>query len=347
MANARATQAPVLVLGAGPEARITQGPVLVLSEIQAEAARATQVPALALAEGASSARVTQGPVLVLADSTPCLTQWAECWKITRRDGEVFAFTSLDRDVEFRGVTYKACDSLSASAMELGAMLGETGNLELAGIISDDSIREDELFAGLFDGADVEVWMVPWKDDGTTPWRMAVGRTGKMSQGDRGFKMEVLTFGALLQQQALVETYTPSCRWDLGDSRCTVALGPLTVSGTVESVAGRAAGNAASHRIFTDSSRGEADGYFDLGLLTWTGGANAGAQSEVKSFAGGQFVLWAPMLHPIQVGDTYEVHPGCDKSPDTCKSKFSNYVNFGGFPDVPGRDSISRAPDAKG
>jgi uncharacterized phage protein (TIGR02218 family) len=52
-------------------------------------------------------------------------------------------------------------------------------------------------------------------------------------------------------------------------------------------------------------------------------------------------------YPIQLGDEYEARPGCDKTPETCKTKFSNFANFGGFPDVPGRDAISKTPDSKG
>jgi len=49
---------------------------------------------------------------------------------------------------------------------------------------------------------------------------------------------------------------------------------------------------------------------------------------------------------VQVGDTYTAKPGCDKSAEICKTKFDNFINFGGFPDVPGQDRIASTPDAK-
>lgn len=350
MTDARLTQAPALVLAeASPAARCTQVAALVLANRQAEAGRLTQAPALVLSSSDIEARVTQAAALVLADAVPCLTRWAQCWKITVADGGVFAFTSHDREITFCGVTYSPCDGLAASAVELAAAIGSVGNQELVGIVSDDAISEADLFSGRFDGALVEVWMVPWMNGGgEIPWRMAAGVTGKLSQGDRGFTMEVLTPGARLQQQPLLQTYTPSCRFELGDERCAFDLESLRVTGTVTSVAPLLAPNAASRRIFADSSRSEPEGWFNLGLLTWTGGANAGARSEVKAFdaASGQFVLWAPMLHRIEVGDTYSVVPGCDKTPDSCKTKFDNFINYGGFPDVPGRDSITESPDSK-
>ncbi|HSH41855.1 MAG TPA: DUF2163 domain-containing protein, partial [Arenicellales bacterium] len=306
MTQSRITQSPALALAAGPgRARVTQSAVLVLGQPAPES-RITQSPALALYAGGGPARITQSALLVLADQVPCVTRWAQCWRIERRDGEVFTFTSHDQPITFRGESYKACDSLAASATELAAIVGSVGNQELAGIIADESITEQDLYGGLFDRARLEVWMVPWENaGGEIPFRLAAGTTGNLSQGDEGFSMEVLTDGGLLQQRPLLQTYTPACRWELGDSRCQVDLDALAVNGSVTAVAAKNAGNAASHRIFTDSTRAEDDGYFDQGTLVWTSGKNNGLRSEIKSFAGGQFTLWQPMLHPIQAGDQYE------------------------------------------
>jgi uncharacterized phage protein (TIGR02218 family) len=122
---------------------------------------------------------------------------------------------------------------------------------------------------------------------------------------------------------------------------------MAVEGTVTATAALRAYDTASRRVFFDAARAEPDGYFDQGRLEWTSGANAGLQGQVKSYAGGQFVLWEPMISNIAVGDGYRVRPGCDKTASTCAVKFGNIANFGGFPHVPGRDAISKTPDSKG
>jgi hypothetical protein len=33
----------------------------------------------------------------------------------------------------------------------------------------------------------------------------------------------------------------------------------------------------------------------------------------------------------------EIAPGCDLRRDTCAGRFNNLLNFGGFPDIPGRN----------
>jgi uncharacterized phage protein (TIGR02218 family) len=44
-----------------------------------------------------------------------------------------------------------------------------------------------------------------------------------------------------------------------------------------------------------------------------------------------------MPRPIEVGDTFDITAGCDKRLETCRDRFSNVVNFGGFPHMPGND----------
>jgi hypothetical protein len=86
------------------------------------------------------------------------------------------------------------------------------------------------------------------------------------------------------------------------------------------------------------------GYYDGGLLKWETGKNAGRAMEVKTWGGGSIHLFQRTFYPIIAGDQFTVHPGCDKRRVTCISKFSNILNFRGFPDVPGQDAYMQTPD---
>ena len=48
---------------------------------------------------------------------------------------------------------------------------------------------------------------------------------------------------------------------------------------------------------------------------------------------------------VEPGNTFELRPGCDKTFATCIQKFSNAINFGGEPHVPGDSNIAQYPDA--
>lgn len=345
--DVRDTQSAFLVMSEGtPDTRSTQSSFLVLFE-DAPDTRATQSPLLVLAQFLADTRSTQTIALAVADVVDCLTKWAQTWTITRTDGQVFAFTSLDRDLTFRGVVHHACDSLAATATEMSSALGSTGSMELQGLISDSSIKDTDLFNGVFDGAFVEIWSVPWENTGgEIPFRLLAGTLGDVTQGTVGFTAEIISPSATLQQKPLLDTYAPGCPYKLGDERCGFDLDTLEVAGAATSLPSVTAPNSGARRVFTDSSRAEADGFYEFGELTWTSGDNVGVSSDIKDFSGGTFTLWTAALNNVQIGDAYTAKPGCDKTVATCKTKFDIFVNYGGFPDVPGQDRILSTPDAK-
>src|SRR4029450_1854179 len=182
------------------EARLTTLARLVVG-VTTSPANTTRLVRMSLSEMVVACRVTRMVRLTLADAVPCLTFWATCWRIRRTDGVVFAFTSHDTPVQFRGENYQPCGSLTASASELGAMLGDIGNMELLGMITDDSITDEELMAGPVENAEIEVWLFPWSDaGGETPRRLIAGRMGNLKVALNSFTAEVLTDSQKLQQR---------------------------------------------------------------------------------------------------------------------------------------------------
>lgn len=273
---------------------------------------------------------TQLPAL-LAHRQGGSTTLAWCWKITRRDAQVFGFTSVDKDLVIGGVTYKAATGITPSAVESQVDLA-VPNLEVAGILDSDAITEADIEAGLWDAADVEIFEVNHADLTQGAMTLRVGTTGEVSAGANSFKAEVRGLAQLLQQ-SIGEVYAAACPANLGDARCQVDLGPLTETGAVTDVTDR--------RIFTDSSRTETADWFGGGVLTWTSGNNSGLSMEVAQYNGaGGILLHLPMPRDLQVGDTYSIVPGCRKRrTEDCKNKFNNVVNFRGFPDVPLNDKV--------
>jgi uncharacterized phage protein (TIGR02218 family) len=205
-------------------------------------------------------------------------------------------------------------------------------LDVQGVLTSDTLNDEDLRAGLWDYCLVEIYKINWSDTSMGIVWDRKGRLGEVSTGRVSFTAELRGLAQNLQQ-VIGRVYTASCNADFGDARCGKSLASYTVSGSVSSVS--------SNRIFADSSRTEADHYFRYGLLTWTSGANDGLKMEVKGFlnAGGVFELQGEMPYDILAGDSFEVYAGCDKTLATCKAKFSNVINFRGFPHVPGQDAL--------
>lgn len=255
---------------------------------------------------------------------------AKLWKITRRDGEVFGFTDHDKSLTFSGVDYEATSVFDASAINTRSEFN-VDNLSLIGLLDSGGITADDIESGLWDGATVEVREVNWADltDGAN--LLMSGDIGQIQRKRGQYTGEMR--GLMQKLQNVVgRVVNSACDADLGDARCGVDLGALTVSGTVTSVASR--------RLFTASGLAQAEAYFSGGRVTFTSGANDGISMEIKTHAtGGVITLHLPMPYGITAADTFDITPGCDKTFATCQAKFNNVVNFRGFPDVPGPDQV--------
>lgn len=264
------------------------------------------------------------------------TNLATCVKITRQDGVIFAGTEFSSDLLVGGLMYKSSFSYAPSDLSGSSNL-DVDNLEISGYLDSPTITESELMAGRWDYANFEFFEVIWSNipAGTRP--LSKGQLGEIKMGRTTFIAELR--GMMQSLTRIVgELYQASCRYDLGDARCKFSLPTVTVTGSITA--------AIDQQNFIDTSKAQAVGWFDQGKITWTSGANIGLSMEVKTFtAGSTFKLALPMSYLIAVGDAYSIYPGCNKTGRTgnCKIKFNNYINFGGFEDVPGIDKLLRGP----
>jgi hypothetical protein len=156
-----------------------------------------------------------------------VTTLATCWRITRPDGREFFFTDHDRDVLFEGEVYKASSGYSRTAIANDSGLG-VDNLDVEGVFDSESITEEELRAGLFDQAEVRVFLVNWADPSMGALRMRRGWFGEVVLTEQEvFRTELRGMTQALQQQ-IGELYSPECRADLGDHRCKVPIHPPVI-----------------------------------------------------------------------------------------------------------------------
>ncbi|HEY1245769.1 MAG TPA: DUF2163 domain-containing protein [Hyphomicrobiaceae bacterium] len=263
------------------------------------------------------------------------TTLAWCWRVARNDGTRLGFTDHDRDLAFDGTVFEAATGFTAS--EIKDALGlSVDNLEVSSALKSDRLGEDDLAAGLYDDAAVEIWRVNWAD---TEQRvlMRSGSLGEVRRSGAAFTAEVRGLAHYLQQPK-GHLYQSGCDADLGDARCGIDLANPAFRGTGTVLA------AASPRLFAASGLAAfTAGWFTRGLVTFTSGANAGRAQEVKrhtlSGNDASIELWQPMASAIAPGDTFTATAGCDKQFATCKARFANAANFRGFPHMPGPDYV--------
>jgi uncharacterized phage protein (TIGR02218 family) len=258
------------------------------------------------------------------------TTLAFLWLVTRLDGMVFAFTSASRDILYEGILYLAAPGFTPSAIASSADLAVT-NLEIVGPVSVATISDDDVIAGLWDHATIEVSEVNYMDLSMGRMIISTGTLGQISAGQLAFTAEQRGPEQPLQQP-VGRVYSPTCDAVLGDARCGINLPALQIAGTVTAVA--------SNRAFTASALLQVSDYFGAGVVTWVTGLNAGLRMEVQTFAAGVFGLALNMPYAIAIGDTFTVVPGCRKRrTEDCLGKFNNVINFRGFPDLPGNNKV--------
>ena len=195
----------------------------------------------------------------------------------------------------------------------------------------EGITADDMESGKWDGAEVEIIEVNYKDLTMGHNWLRVGSLGEIQRSGQTYNAELRGLMHKLQNN-IGRVVKPSCDAVLGDARCGVDLEALRVSGEVTV--------ATSNRLFTTDLGGS--GTYSYGVLTWTstGSANIGLSMEVKAHtATGVLELQLAMPYDIEVGDEFTITPGCDKTKATCIATFDNVVNFRGFSFVPGQDKV--------
>jgi uncharacterized phage protein (TIGR02218 family) len=286
------------------------------------------------------------PVAYQAHLDTGTTTRAYALKITRTDGQVFAWTSASAGVTLGATTYSAAPGLQISSIASTAGLA-VDNLELTTIDDGSIFTRAQVLGGVWQAAAWELLAYNWASpaDGTEP--IAAGTVGEV-QLLRGRVIAELRGLQQYLQQPIGNVTSRTCRARFADfpaqagtNRCGLVAATYTRTDAVTAVTSR--------QVFTSSTLWAAVGtadYYGEGLLTWTSGNSNGRRIKVKAYAtGGVLTLMLPMLGDIQVGDTFSILAGCRKRlAEDCAAKFNNALNFAGEPHLPGVDALTAVPD---
>lgn len=260
------------------------------------------------------------------------TTMCRCWKIQRTDGIVFGFTDHDEPLEFDDVQFDAASGLTASAIQAESGLS-VDNSQLSGALTSAAITESDIQAGRFDNADVWHWHVNWQDvqDRVLIFR---GSLGDITRGEKAFEAELRGLSHKLNLP-VGRRYLRQCNCQFGDEKCGIdtTSSQYTLSGEVIVSADR--------KVFKFADDGKPDDWYQHGVIIWTSGDLDGLQSRVASDKIDQdkrlITLDVEAPFDLSEGTTFDLVVGCDKQANTCQEKFGNFLNFQGFPYIPGED----------
>lgn len=167
-------------------------------------------------------------------------------KMTRTDTVIVAAANHDRNIIFDGIVYLAKSGGTETDVATSAALN-VDNASQSGVLSLDSITDDDLHAGLYDYATISLFAVNYRDLSQGAYRLRDGKIGQVSTERNTYVAELRGMMESLQR-SFGSLYLPMCRYNLGDfpfpapgrGRCTVDLNGgspnlFTVTGTLTGV----------------------------------------------------------------------------------------------------------------
>jgi len=268
------------------------------------------------------------------------TRYAECVKITRTDSTIFRFTAHDKPLtitESDGTRheYVSAQSFSLTALETQAGLA-VSNMDIEGIITDDSITEVDLANGLFTNARVDIFIAYWSNNKIGILPLRASWIGELSTAGPKWKADLRGIAGRLAQTFTKVTQL-ECRWQFGDSDCGLDLSAL---GYVHDYT--IATTNGSDEFTAPIVSAQHGNYFQWGTCEFLTGSNAGATMEVYKQFETKVRLFLPMAATISAGDTVRLTRGCNKTFGRC-CDFSNTRRFGGEPFLTGGDTLAKYP----
>lgn len=172
---------------------------------------------------------------------------------------------------------------------------------------------------------------PLSDTPTTSYVRFSGQVNSVKFRGREAVLVCHPLNNNLQRETPRIAYQSLCNHVLYDARCQVLEGSFSQSGLVSGVSG----NVITINGFTGNS--------------FTGGYIQNAAGDdfrsVLVQDDDQFTLLLPFAEN-PTGTTVTAFQGCDHSIQTCKDKFNNVENFGGFPYIPEKNPFNQSQFTK-
>lgn len=251
-------------------------------------------------------------------------------RIECTNGLVVRLTDYPRDLTMSGQAYQSDNGYQFTGSQSGTSMSP-GVMDLEGIATITGIGRDQIASGVFDSARLYVFATSYKAPVEDQEPIGAAILGRTTLEDNNYRIEMMSLIDALNQ-SVGRSYAPSCDKVFGGQTyagCKVNLAAVTVTGALTSVT--------SGTVFRDADRIEAADRFGQGTIHFTTGDNVGLKPlEIKEYgADGTIETYEPAYYAVQVGDEYEMVPGCRKRwMEDCKTKWNNVLNFGGFPRVP-------------
>lgn len=241
----------------------------------------------------------------------------------------WCYTSADRDIEY-GVDVNGDPRIytAVAVSDRGMVQGGSSQNDFA-----MDIPANLPIVALYKGTppSESIWL--------TVRRMHIGETdapiywiGNVSNVKRTGYVDAQVIGRPLtssfKRTGLRLCWTRECPHFLYDAGCKLDPEDFRVDVEVASKVGNTL--TVTGIVITD------EGYYTGGFVSWVATDEGTVERRmVEKQVGGSLTLFG-LADGIEVGDELALYPGCNRTPETCKNKFDNIDNYGGYDFMPGK-----------
>lgn len=281
------------------------------------------------------------PATLIAEYSKDSTSTAIAVRIQSvKTGEVVGFTNCDTTVRFDDgdgmVSYSPTEELAPQNFQTSADMA-VDNTKLTGWF--DDLMERKFLAGVFESAKITIYRVAYLNLSAGWEVVGYGSVGEVDYASDAKERRKIEFRGLTQilAESTNQLYSLTCRAQFGDTKCKMPL--VWESGTISAV-----GSNAQNK-FTVSGINRPAGYFELGVINFVDGDNAGADLEIESWeAGGSVKISYASPYPVTVGTNVRLRRDCDKTETNCKA-YGNIANMRAEHLTPTEDQSLMVPGA--
>jgi uncharacterized phage protein (TIGR02218 family) len=293
------------------------------------------------------------PIDLMEHYATGVTSVTKLAKMRFRDGTLRGFSMADHTIRYTDgpdgeIVYPYFEGVDISAFDQSASLS-VDNAILSGIIATGGITEQQIRAGIFNGARYWVYELNYLDLAAGHYIWSSGKCGKTRFDGTAFHVEMRSKTQQLKQP-ISELYLLTCPIGYGTPPCGKDLEWFSAEvATVSPVEPDRIVTVTGDSTWPDGEQ------FRGGVLRVLTGDNAGAMVEIEVHEDGYLEFLLPLAYPMAIGDGMEVRIDCNKQARDevygCKSPLrwgdAWIDHHRGFPDIPVADQDSlRMPGAQ-
>jgi len=253
-------------------------------------------------------------------------------RITRLDDQVLRIGEAEEALTVEAETFAPLPGAEISAVK-HILNGGVGSMEIRFAHSDGGTLDTfELNTGYWDGATVEMYLVDRSTITPLGDPLFTGLIDTVTIDPIGSKGSFDIRGIAVRAEAFIQTFQPMCRTDLFSSLCSLNEADWDHAGVVDTILDR------FNFTVAGLASPPADEWFNQGTFV----TQSGFKGVVANWIQGSLKIttYQPVcMSRLTEGETITLFPGCDKTGATCRTKFSNKINFQGEDHFLGINSI--------